>query len=73
MPVGKADKILDSKDGCELPLFERKEIIIEELIIYVDDASIVDGAPTGIQIVGWRFQDEQTLMATEVIADALRA
>ncbi|KAH7325552.1 amidase [Stachybotrys elegans] len=37
------------------------------------DASVVDGAPTGFQLVGWRFQDEQTLMATEVIADALKA
>lgn len=36
------------------------------------DASGVDGAPTGFQLVGWRFQDEQTLMATEVIADALK-
>jgi amidase len=39
----------------------------------LDDASVVDGAPTGFQLVGWRFQDEQTLMATEVIADALKA
>ncbi|KAF5970661.1 amidase [Fusarium coicis] len=37
------------------------------------DASVVDGAPTGFQLVGWRFQDVQTLMATEVIADALKA
>ncbi|KAK0388793.1 hypothetical protein NLU13_5036 [Sarocladium strictum] len=37
------------------------------------DATIVDGAPTGFQLVGWRFQDEQTLMATEVIAEALKA
>ncbi|KAJ4138459.1 hypothetical protein NW768_002293 [Fusarium equiseti] len=53
VPFGKADKIIDSRDGY--------------------DASVVDGAPTGFQLVGWRFQDEQTLMATEVIADALKA
>ncbi|KAK0390166.1 hypothetical protein NLU13_3738 [Sarocladium strictum] len=32
---------------------------------------IIDGAPAGLQVIGWRFQDEHVLMATEVIADAL--
>ncbi|PWY79709.1 amidase, partial [Aspergillus heteromorphus CBS 117.55] len=36
------------------------------------DPNIVDGAPTAIQVVGWRFQDEEVLMATEVIDEALR-
>ncbi|RKK82212.1 hypothetical protein BFJ68_g15650 [Fusarium oxysporum] len=37
------------------------------------DASVVDGGPTGFQLVGWRFQDDQTLITTEVIADELKA
>ncbi|KAH8819425.1 amidase signature domain-containing protein [Xylogone sp. PMI_703] len=35
------------------------------------DAAAVDGAPGSVQIVGWRFQDEEVLMATEVIAEVL--
>ncbi|KAL7911416.1 amidase [Trichoderma velutinum] len=35
------------------------------------DVEVVDGAPGGVQVVGWRFQDEQVLMATEIISDAL--
>ncbi|KAJ3536825.1 hypothetical protein NM208_g6489 [Fusarium decemcellulare] len=35
------------------------------------DAEAVDGAPGGVQVVGWRFQDEEVLMATELIAEAL--
>ncbi|KIL93642.1 amidase [Fusarium avenaceum] len=37
------------------------------------DATEVDGAPAGVQVVGWRFQDEHVLSATETIADALKA
>ncbi|OJZ82278.1 hypothetical protein ASPFODRAFT_51146 [Aspergillus luchuensis CBS 106.47] len=37
------------------------------------DPDAVDGAPTAIQVVGWRFQDEEVLMATEVIDKALRS
>ncbi|PWY86489.1 amidase [Aspergillus sclerotioniger CBS 115572] len=36
------------------------------------DPDAVDGAPTAIQVVGWRFQDEEVLMATEVIDKVLR-
>ncbi|RAL01881.1 amidase [Aspergillus ibericus CBS 121593] len=36
------------------------------------DADVVHGAPTAIQIVGWKFQDEEVLMATEVIDKILR-
>ncbi|OJI98014.1 hypothetical protein ASPVEDRAFT_126076 [Aspergillus versicolor CBS 583.65] len=35
------------------------------------DPVVVDKAPVGVQIVGWRFQDEEVLMATEVIAEVL--
>lgn len=38
-----------------------------------DDASVVDEGPTGFQLVGWRFQDDQTLMTTELIVDELKA
>ena len=34
---------------------------------------IHDGVPCGIQVVGWRFQDEEVLQATETIDKALRA
>ncbi|PYI07959.1 amidase [Aspergillus sclerotiicarbonarius CBS 121057] len=34
--------------------------------------NVVDGAPTAIQVVGWKFQDEEVLMATEVIDKVLR-
>ncbi|PYH69247.1 amidase [Aspergillus vadensis CBS 113365] len=37
------------------------------------DPDAVDGAPTAIQVVGWRLQDEEVLMATEVIDKALRS
>ena len=37
-----------------------------------DDPEAVDGAPGSVQVVGWRFQDEEVLMATEVIANALQ-
>ncbi|GKZ67642.1 hypothetical protein AnigIFM50267_002128 [Aspergillus niger] len=37
------------------------------------DPDAVDGAPTAIQVVGWRFQDEEVLMATEVIDKALQS
>ncbi|SMQ56085.1 unnamed protein product [Zymoseptoria tritici ST99CH_3D7] len=36
------------------------------------DPILVDGVPAHIQIVGWRFQDEEALSATEVISEALR-
>lgn len=39
--------------------------------IQQDDPVVVDKAPVGVQIVGWRFQDEEVLMATEVIAEVL--
>ncbi|KAJ5588198.1 amidase signature domain-containing protein [Penicillium hordei] len=35
------------------------------------DTDAVDGAPTHVQVVGWSFRDEEVLMATEVISDAL--
>jgi Asp-tRNA(Asn)/Glu-tRNA(Gln) amidotransferase A subunit family amidase len=38
---------------------------------YPDDPAAVHGAPGSIQIVGWRFQDEEVLQATEIISQAL--
>ena len=40
--------------------------------MFTDNPDVVDGAPTAIQVVGWRFQDEEVLMATEVIDKVLR-
>ncbi|PYH90922.1 amidase [Aspergillus ellipticus CBS 707.79] len=36
------------------------------------DPDVVEGAPTAIQVVGWKFQDEEVLMATDVIDRALK-
>ncbi|KAH6714585.1 amidase signature domain-containing protein [Leptodontidium sp. MPI-SDFR-AT-0119] len=36
------------------------------------DVNAVEGAPGSVQVVGWRFQDEETLNATEVIAESLK-
>lgn len=41
-------------------------------MFFIDDPILVDGVPAHIQIVGWRFQDEEALSATEVISEALR-
>jgi amidase len=32
----------------------------------------IQGHPCALQVVGWRFQDEEVLQATEIIDDALR-
>lgn len=37
----------------------------------IDNADSLHGSPCGIQIVGYSGQDEEVLMATEVIAEAL--
>jgi Asp-tRNA(Asn)/Glu-tRNA(Gln) amidotransferase A subunit family amidase len=39
---------------------------------FSDDPDLVDGIPSHVQIVGWRFQDEEVLSATEVISEVLR-
>lgn len=36
-----------------------------------DDPELSQGAPCGLQVVGWTGQDEEVLMATEVISEAL--
>ncbi|KAJ5162541.1 amidase [Penicillium capsulatum] len=36
------------------------------------DPTLVNGLPTAVQVVGWRHQDEEALMATEVIDEALK-
>ncbi|OAL48913.1 amidase [Pyrenochaeta sp. DS3sAY3a] len=47
------------------------EVDTEELPGFnIDD---VKGVPAHVQVVGWRFQDEEVLMATEIISDVLSA
>ncbi|KAL2832732.1 amidase [Aspergillus pseudoustus] len=59
IPFGKVDKSLDAKqmrDGS-VPLHY--------------DVNVVDGMPCSVQVVGWRYMDEETLSATEIIAECL--
>ncbi|KAJ4240477.1 hypothetical protein NW757_012328 [Fusarium falciforme] len=46
-----------------------KTIDVSEMEGY--DPELTDGIPCGIQLVGWSGQDEEVLMATEVVADVL--
>ena len=36
-----------------------------------DDPEMMDQVPCSVQLVGWTGQDEEVLMATEVVAEAL--
>ena len=36
-----------------------------------DDPEMMDQVPCGVQLVGWTGQDEEVLMATEVVAEVL--
>jgi amidase len=47
-----------------------RSIDTEEVLGY--DPAVVDGVPSHIQIVGWRSQDEEVLLATEVNSEVLR-
>lgn len=71
--LAKVDQAIDSIDRCESTLCSDLMPVILIVSLSLDHTSVVRGALTGLQLVRWRFQDEQTLMATEVIADALKA
>ncbi|KAL6405140.1 amidase [Ilyonectria robusta] len=43
------------------------------LTLSKDDPELSQGAPCGLQVVGWTGQDEEVLMATEVISEALES
>lgn len=37
----------------------------------LDDASVYDGAPVGLQIIGRRFEEEKVLALAKIISEAL--
>ena len=37
----------------------------------LDDPEMMDKVPCSVQLVGWTGQDEEVLMATEVVAEVL--
>ncbi|KAL3446020.1 amidase [Aspergillus insuetus] len=59
IPFGKVDKSLDN-----VP-FEPGVYPLQY------DVDTVDGAPCSLQVVGWRYMDEATLSATELISEIL--
>lgn len=50
------------------PVIMKLQPRLIELQVNIDE---VDGAPCHVQIVGWQFQDEEVLSATETIAEVL--
>ncbi|KAL2798616.1 amidase [Aspergillus keveii] len=59
IPFGKVDKSLDNAP------FESGVYPLRY------DVDTVDGAPCSVQVVGWRYMDEETLSATELISEIL--
>ena len=45
---------------------------MESRLTRVDDASIYDGAPVGIQIVGRKFEEEKCLAIAEIVHAVLQ-
>ncbi|KAJ5141822.1 amidase, partial [Penicillium atrosanguineum] len=70
IPYERANKALDTEviDGCKLPYYDPTLTLTDCILVNIDE---VDGAPCHVQIVGWQFQDEEVLSATETIADVL--
>lgn len=68
IPVGRVDASLD-----KLPSgFQRSKLTYEAKVTFdVYDAEKMAGLPISVQVVGMRYQDEETLAAMEYLTDAL--
>lgn len=80
IPIGFADKNVDRDDlaqpdserPCKLGHSLTSKPNMSLTACYVDDAQVVHGAPTSVQVVARNYHDEELIAACRVIDEVLR-